>query len=1094
MIVKRLLGAVLLCVFFLSGVALAQVVTGTISGTVSDSTGAVIPGASVSILNVNTGISRTVTTDAAGLYRVPQLGLGDYEVAVESAGFQTSVRSGITLTVGREAVVDFTLQVGAVTERVTVTGEAPLIDTRTATVANLMDEGTMRDLPLLGRSMFDLTSLQPGVIADLPIGRTGITGVFGGGGGVTKRVIAGRRPQDSTYLLDGIETNTPSFESPANSVLGEQLGIEAIQEFTLLQNNFGAQYGRASGGVVNAVTKSGTNQFHGSVFEFLRNEKMDARDYFSLPSDPKAPLKRNQFGAALGGPIQSDRTFFFLNYEGLRIAAADPELGFTLTPQTRLGRITNNKGEVVKVMPVHPDIQPVLDLIPLPTPKADGTCCFNFQNNGAADFFALRGWTAKENYYMGRIDQQISDNDSLFGRLTMDRSERLDDLQLLTPEPYKGIQRGSYWLVGLSETHIFSPTVLNTIRLGFTRHNAIITNSYLPGGDQFPEAPGLDPRLNLLSSRPWGNFGRQLGPVRLVNATGYAFESTDNMFDFKDTLMINRGRHSITLGGEVKRLRMNPIFDVWAVGFIRWRTIEALLTNEPFDLVQVLRTGEPGNLAADVNRGWRQTAGAWHIEDAFTVMPNLTLNLGLRWEKISGPKEVNGKLGQVLPNVISGTISALSKEDTLFAIDDGMKGFSPRVGVAWTPFAGQKTVLRGGFGLFKNLPRNYDYMFSATVAPPVANKFQIRSPKFPFPYRNADGVDSLEGIPTSSSEPVLPSLNISLPYSVQWTASLEQQLGETLVVKLNYLGSHGVHGFAIYNPLQPPAVEKDGRAFMPTAPQSLNPNLNSIRYVSAFVDQHYHQGQVVVEKRMRSGLRFNSSYTWSKNIDNGGSSGTQGNTNISGTTLYQYNNSDFGMDKSLSALHVAHNFISSYTYELPVGTGRAVGNQWSGLPNHILGGWTVNGSGSLRTGIPVNIGMTPRQTRPLANGAAERPDLIAGGNNNPVLKNWTPERYYDVSQFKLQPPGFFGNLGRNTLIRPGIFNLNFSLAKNTALGETASLAFRAEFFNLLNRPNFGTPGARTFRNTAGSISGSAGRITSLSAPMRRMQFGLKLTF
>ena len=306
----RFISNVLLLVFLASQVTLAQVTTGTIMGTVSDSTGAVIPGASVTVRNVETGITREATTDAAGRYRLSRLGLGRYEITAGSTGFQTGVRSGVTLTVGREAAVDFTLQVGAVAERITVTGEAPLLETTNSTVSSLVDERTMRAVPLIGRSFADLTSIQPGVVSDLPIGSSG---VFNAGGSRTRRVISGTRPAQSTFLLDGMEITTPSQGMPVSSVLGEQLGVEAIREFTLLQSNFGAQYGRAAGGVVNAVTQSGTNEFHGSVFEFFRNEKLDARDYFLRSNFSKAALKRNQFGASLGGPLQRDRTFFLLN-------------------------------------------------------------------------------------------------------------------------------------------------------------------------------------------------------------------------------------------------------------------------------------------------------------------------------------------------------------------------------------------------------------------------------------------------------------------------------------------------------------------------------------------------------------------------------------------------------------------------------------------------------------------------------------------------------------------------------------------------------------------------------------------------------------
>src|SRR2546429_6079727 len=297
--------------FLFSALAVAQVTTGTISGTITDSTGAVVPGVTVSLKSVEKGITRTVRTDEGGRYRAPELALGSYEISAAASGFETVVRSGITLTVGREAVVDFTLQVGTIADKITGTGNAPLVQPANATVAALVAERAMRELPLNGRSFADLTSIQPGVTSDLEIAAAGTQAVYTGGGGAARRSIGGTKPQQSTFLLDGMEISTPSEGMPATSVLGQQLGVEAIREFVLLQNNYGAQYGRASGGVVNAVTQSGSNSIHGSVFEFLRNEKLDARDYFLDPRLPKAPLKRNQFGAADGGARWKARPFSF---------------------------------------------------------------------------------------------------------------------------------------------------------------------------------------------------------------------------------------------------------------------------------------------------------------------------------------------------------------------------------------------------------------------------------------------------------------------------------------------------------------------------------------------------------------------------------------------------------------------------------------------------------------------------------------------------------------------------------------------------------------------------------------------------------------
>ena len=1092
-------------VFVFTAVAFAQITTGTISGTVTDSTGAVVPGVNVTLKSVEKGITRTVRTDEGGRYRAPELALGSYEISVEAAGFETVVRSGITLTVGREAVVDFTLQVGTITDKITVTGEAPLVQTANATVAALVDERAMRELPLNGRSFADLTSIQPGVASDLEITALGTQAVYTGGGSAARRSIGGTKPQQSTFLLDGMEISTPSEGMPATSVLGQQLGVESIREFVLLQNNYGAQYGRASGGVVSAVTQSGSNSVHGSLFEFLRNEKLDARDYFLDRRFPKAPLKRNQFGAAFGGPIRKDRTFFFLNYEGLQQSTGNSFLGTVLTPETRQGNITGcpagkatcsrEEAIIVRTLPVDPNIVPLMNLLPLPTGQ--------YRNAGVADYSAVPRWKADENYGIVRMDQQLSEKDSLFGRFTKDQSSRTDQYLYLTPQPFRGFQVGGYVLATVSETHVFNPSVLNTFRVGFTRRNDHLFYSYTQGGDQFPNAPGLDPRLSPVKGVPLGLYsvpgvnlsgigtqpasqgGTAIGP----NLSGPAV-FVDNTFDYDDSVMINKGRHSIALGGNFKRYQMNHLNEPWVYGgTFTWDSIENFLTNNPRNTTQLLGSTTPGSQKADVNRGWRQSYGAVYIQDDFKARSNLTVNLGLRWEGIRSPREVNGKLAVLKDIYRDKNFVLLSKNDPFFGINDGFKGFSPRVGFAWTPLPDQKTVLRSGFGIFKEMPLAYIWQL-ALEAPPYSKRYTVNRPqlKFPFPFADPDSL-------TSTGEPLMLPLQVTTPYTLQWTLSLERQIGQTLVVKANYVGTRGVNLFAIYNPNQKPTIIRDGRQFTPPNAQVPNPNYTSFRYVAPISNQIYNALQLVVERRSRAGLAFNASYTWARNIDNGGGAGIKGAEQIAGAASFAvYNGKDLSSERGLSSLHVKHNFILGYSYELPFGPGRHWGNQSTGPVKYVLGGWAINGTNTIRSGLPINIQMTPRQSGCVAQSCPERPDLRPGGNNNPVLDHWTPERYFDPSNFVLQPTGYFGNVGRNTLMRPGQVNVNLSFTKENRLAEGKNLEFRAELFNFPNHPNFGAPANSVFRDADGNLDPNVGRITSTATPMRQIQFGLKLVF
>lgn len=1074
-----------LCGCLFTAMAMAQVTSGTISGTVADSTGAVIPGATVRLKNVETGIERTATTDSGGRYRVAELHLGNYEITAEQSGFQTVARSGVTLTVAREAVVDFVLQVGAVTEQVTVTGEAPLVNTANSTVATLVDQGEMRDMPLNGRSFDNLTAIQPGVVSSLPL-LSGITqAVYIGGGTGARHSIGGTKPQQSTYLLDGMEITTPSEGMPVNSVLGQQLGVDGIREFSVLESNFGAQFGRAAGGVVNAVTQSGTNSFHGTLFEFLRNQVLDAREYFNALPEPHTPLKRNQFGASLGGPIQKDRTFFFLNYEGVRQAAGDAFLGSSYTPQTRTGNVTNAQGQVAEVLPVDPNIVPLMNLLPVPNGR--------FLNNGVAQFFSVFPWNAHEHYGIARVDRQLSGRDSLFGRVTLDRSDFTDNLDPLFPKGFYDFQVGGYIVAAISETRAITPSVLNAARIGYTRRNDHLFYNYTQGGDQFPNAPGLDPRLSPVRGVPMGLYNLP-GVIMYGNnfSVGPSLSGpavfVDNTFNYSDSIIISRGRHSINVGADIKRYQEDEKNEPWVYGQFTWQTIETFLANQPFSDTQFIGSTIGNTQMADVYRGWRQTYSSLYVNDDVRVWPSLTLNLGVRWERLTSPKEVNGKLA-VLKNIFTDSqFTSLHAGDPLFTQTDGLKGFQPRAGFAWSPFQNQKTVLRGGFGAFEEPLLEYIYQL-AINAPPYATRYTVNAPnlKFPFPFANPSLV-------ATAGEPLMLPLQAKVPYTLQWTFSIERQLGQTAVAKINYMGMRGLNQYTIYNPNQPQTQVVNGRQFTPATARAPNPNFTSYRYVAPISDQFYHALQVVMEKRLSRGLRFESSFTFSRNIDDGGSTGIKGAESVSSGAFAISNGFDHKADRGLSILNVQRNFITSGTYDFPWGSGRHWGSQWNGWTDRLLGGWSLNSVMTLRSGLPVPIAMTPKQDRCSAQTCVERPDLIPGGNNNPVLPHWTPNQYYDPSQFAVPALGFFGNLGRNTVIGPGLFDLDLSFLKEIRITEGKTLQFRAEFFNILNHPNFGMPSVNVFVNAAGALDPNAGRITSTSTTMRQIQFGLKFKF
>ena len=1127
---------VLACVCFFSGITLAQVTTGTISGTVSDSTGAVIPGAGVTILNVDTGISRTVTTDAAGRYRAPQLGLGNYDVTTESSGFQTSVRAGITLTVGREATVDFTLQVGAVTERVTVTGEAPLVDTTSATVASLVDERQVRELPLSGRSYTDLTAIQPGAIY-----LTTVTPNVRTGGG-RKISVNGARPAQTLYLLDGVETMNIAANMAPSSVLGRQLGTEAVREFNVLINNYGAQYGRAIGGVVNAVTQSGTNEWHGSAFEFLRNDKLDANDFFVPPGGPKTPLKQNQFGASLGGALRRDSTFFFLAYEGERARRGITDFMEVFDEDLKEGVITkhvDDNGNPLPVglwkvdpsviledfRPVHPWTQAVLRELTFP---GNGERL----GGGTRRYAASRVEKGTENYGTARFDQRLSDSDSLFVRFTADRSEasRLDPGN--DPD-WTHFSDGAYYFATLQHTRILSPSAINVASVGFMRTKMI---------SGFTVAGGLDPILPCIPGTPLCNGiaprGTGIGGVRASDLS-LPFELIDNTFLYQDQISYNRGNHSISAGAELKRYRMNEFQNIWFSGQMRTSGLSRFFSARPSSITGPVPQSIDPLVPPDVYRGYRQTFVGFYLQDDIKVLPNLTLNVGLRWEKMTDPSEVNGKAGSVR-DILRDTGFTLGK---VFEINADWKGFAPRFGFAWTPFGGGNTVVRAGWGVFTEWPLTYLYTLSSYIAP-FADRVQIRNPVMP---RSAAepcpvcGVVSGDPAFASVRDPIINAFDWHPAYSYQWNFGLEQQLGQTFVAKVGYIGTRSLHLTGNNNSNPPvPVQDQDGRWYTPANAVPLNPNFGSFRYISNAGDGWYNALQLSMERRFSSGLGFRASFQWSRNLDTTGIGQQTADTPGSINNSNSYN---IAADKGLASMDHRRNFTFNFNYELPLGAGKAFGNNLAGALDHMISGWQLNGVMRFRDGTPINISSSNRCSgNRVSSSGTDRPDLRPGASNNPVIEGKRDfrqnEPYFDATAF-LAPPacfssgstddpskrGYFGNLGRQTLIGPGLVGTDFSIFKNFRVGEGKSLQFRAEFFNILNRPNFRleqsqsrvTSAGRTFatdsagdvlidpgtgravpggRYPEGRINSRAGRIRALQAgtTMRQIQLALKFTF
>ena len=649
---RRFIVFLVVGVVFYGQLCLGQVTTATISGVVQDSTGAVIPGVTVTARNRDTGITRTVTTGGQGRYQALNLSLGNYEVRAQVVGFQTGVRSGIKLTVGRQAIVNFELQVGAVTQVVEVTGEVSLVETTNASVSGVVDTQQIQDLPLSGRSFDELALLQPGVVLSRARGGNFQTGH------TVKLSIRGARPEQNNFLLDGSDVRGPANQIPG-AVGGQSLGVDTVREFRVETGTFGAQYGNAAGGVITAVTKSGTNEFHGTAFEFLRNDNLDARGYF----DPEKPeFNRNQFGFSLGGPIRKDKLFFFTGIETLR-----DRLGETLriVVPTAEARAVNIPGEAP--ITVNPVVKPYLDLYPLPNGEDFG--------DGTAEYTEGYSQPTDEIYLMGRVDYNLSENDSLFGRYV------IDDATIKTAEFTSLVliemaNRNQYFT--LAETHIFSPTLLNTFR--FSANRTFLTRL----SDIALEDSVLE-ELRFIDGRPFMKFQSELAPGGGITSIGVGNTPRIwawNQYEWADDLTAIRGNHSLKGGVQVRKIQFNTVEGLNAGGNHDFGGLRNFLLGTPEDM----RAAKPGAIPSNY---WRFAYLAWYIQDNIRLHPRLTLNLGLRHEFYTGPRQI----GSEFCNLYS-LAEDFRCGGRVFPTSATSKNFGPRFGLAWDVFGDGKTSVR----------------------------------------------------------------------------------------------------------------------------------------------------------------------------------------------------------------------------------------------------------------------------------------------------------------------------------------------------------------------------------------------------------------
>jgi len=1034
----------------------AQLVGGTIEGDVVDPTNAVIEHATVVIRNDETGTERSLVTGADGKFSAPSIPVGVYTVSASHEGLSPLNRTGITLAVGQSLHLHLVLTVGNVEQTVTVEDSPPTVDTSTLQSQGLVDERQVKELPLNGRSFDQLVLLNPASVS-YTTQRSGGVGTSNSSVG-NMYSVSGRRPQDNLFLLNGIEyTGASLINVTPGGTSGQLLGVEAVREFNVVSDTYGANYGKRTGAQVSIITASGSNQVHGSVYEFFRNSALDARNYFDQAQI--APFQRNDFGAALGGPIRHDKLFAFGNYEGYR-----QHLG--------LSDVTFVPDDAVRAAAV-PSVQPLLALWPVGTKEL---------GSGVALAFSNPAQHIREDFGTARVDTNLSANDLLFGVYT------IDDSDATTPSvnPDSAIyERLREQVLSAQEQHVFSPTLLNTVRVGYSRADFYF-DSIVAGTVPSWVANGPVGAVVIAGS----TASNGVSQISLAGAnTGSNNTTARNLFTADDHVYWTHGTHQIEAGVWLQWLQSNDFLAQNQYGQASFSTLTAF---EQGSVAKYTIVAAPSEL------GWRSLFGAGFIEDAWKVTPRFELRAGFRFESTNGWNEAHGRASNY--DFTSGVINTNPTIGNSALSDNRAKFLpEPRIGFAYDVFGKGKTALKGSFGIHRALLDTLDYRLDQTA--PYNTTLS---------YSNTTVIKLPElSTTTATGGLVSPSnvqRNLATPTVLAWTVKLEQEIAPHTTLALGYVGSHAYDqilsedqntpGAVICPAAECPSGVPEGTVYYPTT-KFANPNLaNSTSWVSGGIS-NYNALEVDVRRQYTNGLQLRGVYTWSKNLDDGSAWNTSVSSNTPAFVSYPGNPK---VDYGPAATNIAHAAAINGTWELPFGAGHRVFANASALQNHFVAGWSLSGIASLQSGFPFSpqLGYNPT-----GNGDSRNParPQINPDFHGPLYPK-TVGQWFDPNAFTAPYPGTFGNAGRDSLNGPGLANLDFSVVKNTSIHERVRTQFRAEYFNILNHTNFTTPNPVVFSNgptpskpsAAAALSPTAGIITGTATTSRQLQFGLKFLF
>jgi len=1108
---------VAICTFatlVLAGTLVAQTTQGGIVGTIRDEKGNVIAGAKVTVSEPATGLQRVTTTADNGVFHAPALPTGIYQITAESAGFATATTTGIDIGVDQVRTVDMVLKVGAEKQVVEVQADASLTQTESSKLGEIIDNRQVEDLPLNGRDFAQLARLNPGVASS-----GGGGGQQGGEGGVSGFSSNGQRSTSNNFLVDGIDNND-YFGGAAAQIPS----IDSIQEFEVQTNTFSAEYGRNTGSVVNLVTKSGSNNLHGSVYEFFRNDVLDARNYFNDEQFPKSGLRLNQFGGTLGGPIVKNKTFFFLNYEGFRRRAGITRITNVPTLAQRAGMFTDNNGNPITIA-VNPVSAQLFNLFPVPN-----------LNDPSGNYISSPEQRDSTDQFLVKVDQHIRSSDTFSARYSQ---TRIDTFFPFTPGqsgtniPGYGVnQTGPNQLVALSYTSVINPKWLNEARFGFTRSNVSLTTQEGPQAATYGFNTGYSPGAPLnLGNIPMLAFagGFVSGSSAVTNLGGGIDQpnrTATNLFQWVDNVSHTTARHSVKFGADVRYVQLNRLYNLAFNGQITFSGLDNLAgtdaggnpVNIPNPLIDFAQGIPDGALqfVGDSHRNFRTTSYDFFAQDSFKLRSNLTLNYGLRYELNTVLHEAHGRLSSWRPQnyktyldptdpTIQSNIPAL--EASGIVLQNGVGGiyngdhnnFAPRVGLAWDVFSNGRTVLRAGYGLFYetiigNIPGN------VMLNPPFLPDYFT-----PFPFAGWPNAFAPSGFPVLT----VTQQNLRTPYAQHFNLGIEHELPGKMVLDVAYVGTTGTklprfrqvdQAYITKSQIDtlspdvvtrmeligiPPAVAQylynnQLWAQIPSVVRTPYFGFAQLFQAEDVVSSNYNSLQAKVDKRFSHGLSFLASYTWSHSID--GASVFFG-SGANATTIFPQNNYNLKAERGSSDFDIRQRLSWSFTYDVPT---------LHSVPKLLGAGWQLGGILTLQTGQPFSV-LTGQGLSGTGLGN-DRPDLVGDPNAGPH----SVSRWFNTSAFVPNQPLTFGDAGRNIVTGPGYSDFDFSILKNVKFRERVNAQFRAEFFNITNHPAFALPSnilaAPNFGALFTTPDAAQSNVGLGSGGPRLIQFALKISF